>query len=76
MGKKNEEQGLETFLKSDFLSELNNETPKGSKLLEKYPLKAPFSYANIVQDLDTGSISYQVDETKLNESEKTVYNKL
>ncbi len=38
MGKKNEEQGLETFLKSEFLSELKNETPKGSKLIEKYPL--------------------------------------
>jgi len=76
MGKKKEEQGLETFLKSEFLSELNNETPKGSKVLEKYPLKAPFSYANIIQDLETGSISYQVDETKLNPSEEIVYNQL
>ena len=76
MGKKKEEQGLETFLKSEFLSELNNETPKGSKLLEKYPLKAPFSYVNIIQDLETGSISYQVDETKLNQSEQIVYNQL
>ena len=76
MGKKKEEQGLETFLKSEFLSELNNETPKGSKLLEKYPLKAPFSYVNILQDLETGSISYQVDETKLNQSEQIVYNQL
>jgi len=33
MGKKKEEQGLETFLKSEFLSELKNETPKGSKLI-------------------------------------------
>jgi flagellar protein FlaI len=76
MGKKKEEQGLETFLKSDFLSELNNETPKGSTVLEKYPLKPPFSYANIIQDQDTGSISYQVDETKLNPEEEIVYNQL
>lgn len=76
MGKKKEEQGLETFLKSDFLSELNNETPKGSIILEKYPLKPPFSYANIVQDQETGSISYQVDESKLNHSESIVYNQL
>ena len=76
MGKKKEEQGLETFLKSEFLSELNNETPKGSIVLEKYPLKAPFSYVNIIQDQDTGSISYQVDETKLNPSEEIVYNQL
>ena len=76
MGKKNEGQGLETFLKSEFLSELNSETPKGSKTLEKYPLKAPFSYANILQDQDTGSISYQVDEIKLNQSEQIIYNQL
>ncbi len=76
MGKKNEEQGLETFLKSEFLSELKNETPKGSKLIEKYPLKPPFSYANIIQDQGTGSITYQVDETKLNQSEQIIYNQL
>ena len=76
MGKQKEEQGLETFLKSEFLGELNNETPKGSKLIEKYSLKAPFSYANIIQDLETGSISYQVDETKLNQAEQTIYNQL
>ncbi|MEK0338064.1 MAG: type II/IV secretion system ATPase subunit, partial [Nitrosopumilus sp.] len=76
MGKKKEEYGLETFLKSEFLSELKNETPKGAKLLEKYPLKPPFSYANIIQNLDTGSISYQVDETKLNPSEQMIYNQL
>jgi len=75
MGKK-EEQGLETFLKSEFLSELNSETPKGATLLEKYPLKAPFSYANILQDQETGSISYQVDETKLNQAEQIIYNQL
>jgi flagellar protein FlaI len=76
MGKKNEKQGLEIFLKSEFLSELNSETPKGSKILEKYPLKAPFSYANILQDQDTGSVSYQVDEIKLNQSEQIIYNQL
>ena len=76
MGKNNNEQGLETFLKSDFLEELNNKIPKGVKLLEKYPLKAPFSYANIVQAEDTGSISYKIDETKLNQIEQTLYNQL
>ena len=76
MGKKKEEQGLETFLKSEFLNEIKNETPKGSELLEKYPLKAPFSYANIIQDHESGSISYQVDETRLNQSEQVIYNQL
>ena len=76
MGKKNEEQGLENFLKSDFLDELQNQTQKGSTVIENYPLKAPFSYANILQDQENGSISYQVDETKLNQSEQVIYNQL
>ncbi|MCV0392265.1 MAG: type II/IV secretion system ATPase subunit [Nitrosopumilus sp.] len=76
MGKKDKEQGLETFLKSEFLGELKNETPTGSILLEKYPLKAPFSYANIIQNQETGSLSYQIDETKLSQSEQVIYNQL
>ena len=32
MGKKDKEQGLETFLKSEFLGELKNETPAGHPL--------------------------------------------
>jgi flagellar protein FlaI len=76
MGKKDKEQGLETFLKSEFLGELKNETPVGSVLLEKYPLKAPFSYANIIQNQETGSVSYQIDEIKLNQSEQVIYNQL
>ena len=42
MGKKNDEHGLETFLKSDFLNELQNQTQKGSTVIENYPLKAGF----------------------------------
>jgi flagellar protein FlaI len=76
MGKKDKEQGLETFLKSEFLGELKNETPTGSILVEKYPLKAPFSYANIIQNQETGSLSYQIDETKLNQAEQVIYNQL
>ncbi|WP_299290371.1 type II/IV secretion system ATPase subunit [Nitrosopumilus sp.] len=76
MGKKKEEQGLETFLKSEFLDEMQHTVTKGSKIIEKYALKAPFSYANIVQDQETGSISYQVDESKLNQSEQIIYNQL
>jgi len=76
MGKKNDGYGLETFLKSEFLSELQNQTQKGSTVIESYPLKAPFSYANILQDQENGSISYQVDETKLNQSEQVIYNQL
>ncbi|MCV0411578.1 type II/IV secretion system ATPase subunit [Nitrosarchaeum sp.] len=74
MGKIKDEQGLESFLKSDFLSELQNQ--KGTTVIETYPLKAPFSYANILQNEENGSISFQVDETKLNPSEQVIYNQL
>ena len=76
MGKKNEEKGLETFLKSDFLSNLQNQVQKGTTVIENYPLTAPFSYANILQDQENGSTSYQVDETKLNQPEQIIYNQL
>ena len=76
MVKKNEDQGLETFLKSNFLDELQNQTQKGTTVIENYPLNAPFSYANILQDQENGSLSYQVDETKLNQSEQVIYNQL
>jgi len=76
MGKNKEEFGLETFLKSGFLSELQNQSQKGTTLIENYPLNAPFCYANILQDQENGSISYQVDEIKLNHQEQIIYNQL
>ncbi len=56
MGKKDKEQGLETFLKSEFLGELKNETPTGSVLLEKYPLKAPFSSLRSLRHINFTSL--------------------
>jgi flagellar protein FlaI len=76
MVKKNEGHGLETFLKSEFLSQIHSAPTRGVKIIETYPLNAPFSYANILQDQDTSNISYHVDETKLNASEQIIYNQL
>ncbi len=76
MGKKKKEQTLETFLKSEFLEQYQNKTPSGYSLVEKYPLIAPFSYANILQENDTSGYFYQVDEVKLNTSEETIFAKL
>ncbi len=48
MAKKQKEQGLEGFLKSEFLDQIKHKTPAGYQLIEKYPLKPPFSYVNIL----------------------------
>jgi archaeal flagellar protein FlaI len=76
MTKKNEGLGLDTFLKSEFLNQTNNNATAGSKIIESYPLKAPFSFANIIEDKDTSNITYQVDEIKLNPSEQMIYGQL
>ncbi|QUC65460.1 type II/IV secretion system ATPase subunit [Nitrosopumilus sp. K4] len=76
MGKKKNEQGLETFLKSEFLDQYQNKTPSGYKVVEKYPLLAPFSYVNILEDKETAGYLYQVDEVKLNNSEQMIFEKL
>jgi len=71
-------QGLEGFLKSDFLKISQTQTLSGHKLVKKYPLNLPFSYAVILYDEKTSGYFYQVDEVKLNPEEeelkKTLYN--
>ena len=63
MGKKNNtKQGLESFLKSDFLDTLHNRSLETYELVDKYPLLPPFSYANILYDKKTAAYLYQVDE--------------
>lgn len=71
-------QGLEGFLKSDFLKNSQTQTLSGHKLIKKYPLNPPFSYAVILYDKKTSGYLYHVDEVKLNPEEeelkKTLYN--
>ena len=56
MGKKNNtKQGLENFLKSDFLDTLHNRSLETYELVDKYPLLPPFSYANILYDKKTAA---------------------
>ncbi len=38
---------------------------KNLKILETYPLTAPFAYAHIVKDMDRGNITYVVEEPPL-----------
>lgn len=47
--------------------------PEGYAEVETYPLKAPFSYASIVQNEDTGVYFYIVDELSLEREESDLF---
>jgi len=76
MGKNKNSQDLESFLKSDFLNDVKIKTPDGYEVVETYPLKAPFSYAKILNNKENGSFLYQVDEVILNSNEQIIFEKL
>jgi len=50
--------------------------PEGYVEVETYPLKAPFSYASIVQNEDTGEYLYIVDELPLTKEENDLFFRL
>lgn len=69
-------QGLENFLKSDFLDSIHKRDFEGYELVNKYPLNPPFSYANILYDKKTSGYLYKVDEIKLNYDEERLRKRL
>ena len=69
-------QGLEDFLKSDFLDSINKRDLEGYELVNKYPLNPPFSYANILYEKKTSGYLYKVDEIKLNYEEEGLRKRL
>ena len=50
--------------------------PRGTKVVEKYPLYEPFSHVAIVQDPKTGEYRYILDELQLDSLEKNVYDRI
>lgn len=76
MGKKIKEQGLESFLNSQFLEQVQNKVLAGHELIENYPLKPPFSYVNILQNQENSAYLYQVDEVKMNQEEENIFHRL
>jgi archaeal flagellar protein FlaI len=50
--------------------------PANVKILETYPLIAPYAYVNIVKDLDRGNIKYDVEEPKLTSLDETYLKRL
>jgi len=69
-------QGLEDFLKSDFLDSIHKRGFEGYELVNKYPLNPPFSYANILYEKKTAGYLYRVDEIKLNYEEERLRKRL
>jgi flagellar protein FlaI len=76
MGKKDQEEGFDSFIKTEFLDLETNKIPAGFTAVERYPLKPPFSYAVILKENETGRFLYLVDEVKMNDSERIIYEKL
>ncbi len=50
--------------------------PKGVKIVDKYPLYAPFAYVVIIQDPKTGECRYILDELQLDPLERGIYNRI
>ena len=50
--------------------------PEGYREVESYPLNAPFSYASIIQNEDTGTYLYIVDELLLSKEETDIFLRL
>jgi flagellar protein FlaI len=46
------------------------EEPSNVQVVESYPLIEPFAYANIVKNLDSGTIQYNVEEPKLTSADQ------
>lgn len=50
--------------------------PRGSKIMEKYPLYEPFAHVAIAQNPKTGEFKYILDELQLDPLERSVYTRI
>ena len=72
--KNKEKSDIQNLLNSELLDEKTFDSiPYSLKLIKKYPLVPPFSYANILYDEKNSNFLYHVDEIKLNNEEKRIY---
>src|SRR5574342_129969 len=69
-------QSMENFLSAQILDEGQNAIPSGYEVVKKYPLHPPFSYANILYNPEKSNYLYFVDELKLNQEEKRIFDML
>src|SRR5215813_4879236 len=71
--KKQKNIGMSNFLTSEIIDENQSQIPIGYEIIKKYPLDPPFSYANILYHNEKSSYLYFVDEPKLNDEEKGIF---
>ncbi|MGB6462780.1 MAG: type II/IV secretion system ATPase subunit [Nitrosotalea sp.] len=67
---------IENFLASQIIDEGQSHIPSGYQVVKNYPLQPPFSYANILYNQEKSTYLYFVDESKLNQEETAIFQKL
>ena len=67
---------IEHFLTSQIIDEDQNHIPSGYEVVKNYPLEPPFSYVNILYNQEKSTYLYFVDESKLNQEETAIFQKL
>ncbi|MCW3982294.1 MAG: hypothetical protein NWE81_04205, partial [Candidatus Bathyarchaeota archaeon] len=72
-GKHENNLGISEDSLAGFLNLEREVVPEGHIEVETYALKAPFSYATVVQNEETGVYSYIVDELPLKKEESDLY---
>lgn len=76
MKDKSKTKEIESFLTTQIIDDGHNQIPPGYEVVKKYPLHPPFSYANILYNVEKSSYLYFVDELRLNHEETIIFNKL
>src|SRR5712692_6434271 len=74
--KKQKNKAISNFLTNEIIDENKSPIPIGYEIIKKYPLDPPFSYANILYHNEKSNYLYFVDEPRLNEEEKSIYDVL
>ncbi|HMK32883.1 MAG TPA: hypothetical protein VK431_04590, partial [Nitrosopumilaceae archaeon] len=69
-------QEMESFLSDEFIDENQSQIPSGYKIIKKYELHPPFSYATILYDSEKSSYLYFIDEIRLTHEEKEIFQTL
>ncbi len=67
---------MENFLKGQLIDEEQNQIPVGYEVIKKYELHPPFSYVNILYNKEKADYLYFVDELRLNEEERKIFDSL
>jgi flagellar protein FlaI len=74
--KKQKSNEMANFLTNEIIDVNQSQIPSGYEIVKKYALDPPFSYANILYHNEKSNYLYFVDEPKLNEEEKSIFEML